>query len=298
MQISPVNYNTMYAQMYGTASTTGNQNTTAAVPDPSEENSASASNGITSFTSFMEQVKNGTVTGYDLAQMQKELASKAQSNPQQTQIGASVLSPMLMMTGSNSSTDDDSAADSTGSVSAAGASTVAGTSSSSDSTGSTDGLTLQSFLEKVKDGTVTQDDLTQMKNEIATMEQSGGTQKAHHHHHGGGAMISQILQGLDGSSTSDDSSTTGSVTGSTSTNGTSQVSGTSSADSVLSFLEDVKDGSVTTDELTQMQSLLQNWQPMDQTGLSNSASLSSQQAGQYDLNTMYDSIASPQVYSA
>jgi hypothetical protein len=170
------------------------------------------------FKSFLDKVKNGTVTDDDLTQMQSLLEEMDANRPS--------MPPMGMEFGDES--------DSTDSVSASGIGTVSST-SSSDSTNS---LTLESFLDKVKNGTVTDDDLTQMQSLLEEMDANRPS-------------MPPPPMGMMGFGDSSDSTGT-SATSSSSSDSTDSLT-------LQSFLDKIKNGTVSSDDLTEMQSLLENW---------------------------------------
>lgn len=176
---------------------------------------------------FLDKVKDGTVTQNDLTKMQTELQEMDQSqNTGSTQSTSSVNSTQ------NNSTDF-----------------------------------IKSFLDKVKSGTVTQDDLTNMQTELS-QDQPAGSPPG-----GAGAPNSGIKDFLDkvkaGTVTQDDLTKIEAELQqmdqnqeSGSTQSTSSVSSTqnNSTDFIKSFLDKVKSGTLTQDDLQSMEAQLQQIQ--------------------------------------
>jgi len=227
MQISS-DYNSLLgriSQLYGSTSKT---NSRVAIQNSGSSESGSdqveLSEDYLNFQSFLDKVKNGTVTDDDLEKMKEEMSSSQMQMfppPPMQMPGAAGNGQMPL----NISGIDLGG----GSLGITNTGRVSSTSGGS----STDSLTLQSFLDKVKDGTVTEDDLTEMQGILEEMDQNGPQ----------GAKMPPPPMGMmgfypDNSTESSDSDSTDSLT-------------------LQSFLDMVKDGTVTDEDLTEMQSLLQ-----------------------------------------
>ncbi|MEI6100225.1 MAG: hypothetical protein WCP73_00175 [Eubacteriales bacterium] len=225
--------------------------------DSNTVSSTNSSSSEITFQSFMDKVKNGTVTDDDLTQMKSLLETMDQKGTQGTQNRPSMPPPPLGMMGFGES---DDSSDSTDSVNSLGTSTVSST-SSSDSANS---LTLQSFLDKVKNGTVSDEDLTKMQSILEEMSQNStqGTQNRP-------PMPPPMGMMGFGESDSSTSSSTSAVSSSSSDSTDSL--------SLQSFLDKVKNGTVSKDDLTQMQSIMESWLSSD------SSDSSSTYAQAYDL---------------
>lgn len=226
MQISSVGYyNSLYSILYGTTSTTSTTSAnTSTLNDLSSllgtstsEDQVTLSSDYEDFKSFMEKVKDGTVTDEDLASMQELL-------------NTTDIQSMMPPPPPPPDSSEGVGMDGIGSV---GADAVSGSSEES-----TDAQTIISFLDKVKEGTITEDDLTEMQDLLTEMEEQGIQMRP---------PMPPPMMGMSQTSSEDSEDE-------------SSIWESESADlqTLMSFFEKVKEGTVTEDDLTQIQNLLLN----------------------------------------
>lgn len=188
---------------------------------------STSDSGSSDLTSFLDKVKDGTVTDTDLQNMQAQLQQYMQQSSVQN-------SGYTSNSGNSSDSDMKVFLDkvASGTVTSTDLTTMQQELQQASQSGSTQNSStvadLKTFLNKVASGTVSSSDLTAMQQELQQVSQSGGAHK-HHHHHGGAGN----------SSTSSSSSNVADLT---------------------SFLDKVANGSVSETDLQNMQSELQQWQ--------------------------------------
>ena len=223
MQISSVGYyNSLYSILYGTTSSTSTSSGTAALSDlgtllstSASEDQVTLSSDYEEFKLFMDKVKDGTVTDEDLASMQELMNT------------TDIQSMMPLPPPPDSS--EGIAINGNGLV---GAGMVDG--SSEDNM---DASSIMSFLDKVKEGTATEDDLAEMQDLLTEMEEAGVQMRP--------PMPPPVMGMSQTSGGSDDENT---IWG----------SGGTDLQALISFFEKVKEGTVTEDDLTEIQNLLLN----------------------------------------
>lgn len=224
MQISSVS--SLYSILYGTTSATSATSATSTntsyqniLSDLSStstsEDEVTLSSDYEEFKSFLDKVKDGTVTEEDLASMQELLST--------TDLQSMMPPPPPPM-------PTDSADAGSTEVSSVGASTVSG--SSQDSTNMD---SISSFLDKVKEGTVTEDDLTEMQDLLTAMDEQGIQMPP----------PMPPMMGISPTSSEDSESSD-----------ETSILDSSDLETLMSFFEKVKEGTVTEDDLTSIQELL------------------------------------------
>ncbi len=252
MQISSY-YNTLFTQvssLYGSTYGSGSQVSSASSGTGSSggTDQVDLSEDYLSFQSFLDKVKNGTVTDDDLTKMQEQMNASSQMPPPP---------PPMQMTGAGEGEETDTIGSfldkvKNGTVTTDDLTNLQAVlanmgSSNTDTVSSSDSgqLTFESFLDKVKDGTVTEDDLTEMQSLLEEMDENAGNVQNR-------PPMPPPPMGMmgfgDNSESTDESE-----------------SSSDSTDSLTlqSFLDKIKDGTVTDDDLTEMQSLLTNWLDSD-----------------------------------
>lgn len=199
----------------------------------SSGNATGGSSLHTDIQSFLEKVKNGTVTDDDIKQLQAELKQASQASGASQTASATASTSSSSDLGSDIKSFLDKVKD--GSVTTsdiqsmqaelqqAGPPPGPSPASNSDSGSASLKTDIKNFLDKVKDGSVTQSDIQSMQTELQQAQQTGGSDTTkHHHHHEGGS-------------------------GSSSSFGTD----------LTSFLDKVANGTLTDSDLTAFQSELQ-----------------------------------------
>jgi hypothetical protein len=219
LQISSIGNSSLYSILLGTTSaSTSCQNLVDLIDTSTDEDQVALSSDYEEFREFLDKVKEGTITDDDLASMQELLNT--------TDLQSLMPPPPPMPSGQAEGTGVEG-------IGSVGAGMVSASGQANDYADS-----ITSFLDKVKEGTVTQDDLADLQDLLIQMDEEGM----------GMCPPMPPMMGPPPDPDEDGETDASTVSATQSTN----------MDILLSFFDKVKEGTVTGDDLTEIQNILLN----------------------------------------